>query len=93
MVNRDILLNKPSIYGIQTTNFKWFKSYLSQRKQYISSDQYKTDALNITCGVPQGSIIRPLLFLIYVKNISLLYKVQISSESKKLKKYIFFIYS
>ena len=47
----------------------WFKSYLSGRTQYIQYDNSKTEMANISCGVPQGSILGPLLFLIYVNDL------------------------
>ena len=61
-VDHSILLKKLSLYGVRNVNLKWFKSYLSNRKQYISTDQGNTDMATISCGVPQGSILGPLLF-------------------------------
>jgi len=68
-VNHDILIHKLSIYGIRGTTLTWFKNYLSNRKQFTVLADAKSDILNITCGVPQGSILGPLLFLIYVNDI------------------------
>ena len=48
---------------------KWFQSYRSTRKQFISYDLKETTMENITCGVLQDSILRPLLFLIYVNDL------------------------
>ena len=63
-VNHEILLRKLDHYGIRGTALTWYKSYLSNRKQYVfhngESSQYQT----IRSGVPLGSVLGPLLFLI-----------------------------
>ena len=69
-VNHNILLEKLKAYGIQSENLKRFRSHLSNRKQFFLYDDFKTEVKIVKCGVPQGSIIGPLLFLIFVNDLS-----------------------
>ena len=48
---------------------KWFALYLSKRKQFVSIDGYKSNLADVKCGLPQGSILRSLLFLIYINDL------------------------
>ena len=69
-VNHNILLEKLKAYGIQSENPKWFRSYLSNRKQFISYDDSKTEMKIVKCVVLQGPILGPLFFLIFVNDLS-----------------------
>ena len=68
-VDLTILLNKLDYYVIKDLVLEWFKNYLSDRLQYVEIGGVSSHMLPITCGVPQGSIFGPLLFLIYVNDL------------------------
>ena len=68
-MNHEILLRKLQNYGIRGIPLKWFNSYLSNRNTFIEINSLKSEEIPINIGVPQGSILGPILFLLYVNNI------------------------
>ena len=68
-IDHNILLHKLTYYGFRGKALDWFGSYLSNRKQYVIYNNEKSTMEKITCGVPQGSILGPLLFILYVNDI------------------------
>lgn len=69
-VDHGILLLKLKKLGLMFSTHKWFSSFLDPRKQFVSLDGTQSSEKNLNCGVPQGSIIAPTLFLIYINSIS-----------------------
>ena len=68
-VDHQILLEKLNYYGICGVSNDWFKSYLSNCNHYGSINGYESGLAAINCCVPQGSIVGPLLFLLYINDL------------------------
>ena len=68
-IDHSLLLKKLDHYGVRGVSNDWLRSYLSDRKQYVSFNSLKSDLMSISCGVPQGSILGPKLFILYINDI------------------------
>ena len=68
-VDHEILCEKLSTVGVESIS--WFKSYLTSRQQIVNINGVDSELCNVTCGVPQGSLLGPLLFLVYVNDMQI----------------------
>ena len=101
IVEHDILLAKPDHHGIHGIASEWFKSYLMDRTRFVSINGQVSNKTSIKYGVPQGSVLRPVSFLIYINDFNHATKfckvhhfdddtnlVHFSKSGNKLNKYI-----
>ena len=86
-IDHEILLSKVELYGFKGASLKLFRDYLSDRTQVTVINNVKSETSRIRCGVPQGSILGPLLFLLYVNdfpNCNLLADVRMCADATNL---------
>ena len=86
-IEHSLLIKKLNIYGIRGVASSWITSYLDKRSQYVYYNDVKSDTLDISCGVPQGSILGQKLFILYINdmvNVSKLLKFIIFADDTNL---------
>ena len=74
-VNHKLLYKKMEFLGIRGVAFKWINSYLENRKQFVSFDKCNSDMRNISCSVPQRSILGPKLCILYINDMCNIYNL------------------
>lgn len=84
LVNHGILLEKLCAYGVRGTVLEWFKSYLTERTHYVNVDNVCSDRLPVERGVPQGSVLGPLLYIIYVNDMPLSKSILFADDTSLL---------
>ena len=70
IVDHQILLGKLNHYEIRGISNDWFKSYLSNRHQYVSINGYESGLAALNCAIPQGSVLEPFLFLLHINDLN-----------------------
>ena len=86
-VNHTILIQKLEHYGVRGKSLDWFSSYLIGRTQYTFCNNHSSQVKEITCGIPQGSVLGPLLFLLYINdlpNISKIFKFYLFADDTNI---------
>ena len=82
-VNHDILLYNLNPYGIRRLAFDLIKSYLQHKKQIVQVGNHSSSISGINIGVPQGSVLRPIFFLIYINDLTYTFDLKVTLYAKE----------